>query len=85
MPPRRQKPRLVALIWEDIAPHDGSWVERTSVKPQPAIMESVGWLILDDNKYVILAQDLDFKDDMVAGLATYPRGCVQSLTYIGEN
>lgn len=84
MPPRK-KPRLVALIWEDIAPHDGSWVERTSVKPAPAVMESVGWLILEDNKYVILAQDLDFKDDMVAGLATYPRGCVQSLTYIGEN
>ena len=59
-------------------------MERKSVKPTPAVMESVGWLISEDNKYVVLAQDLDFKDDMVAGLATYPRGCVRSLTYIGE-
>jgi len=82
--PPRNKPRLVSIIWEDIAPHEGSWVERKSVKPTPAVMESVGWLISEDNKYVVLAQDLDFKDDMVAGLATYPRGCVRSLTYIGE-
>ena len=60
-------------------------MERKSVKPAPAVMESVGWLISEDNKYVVLAQDLDYKDDMVAGLATYPRGCVRSLTYIGEN
>lgn len=81
---RRKKPPFVYLVWEDIAPHEGSWVERKKVKPAPAIMESVGWLVRNDDKYVILAQDIDYKDDMVAGLATYPKGCVISLDYLGE-
>ena len=84
MAPRRSKPRLALLVWEDIAPHDGSWVQRKTVRPNPAVMESVGWLIREDNQYVVLAQDFDHKDDMVAGLATYPRGCVKSLSIIGE-
>lgn len=84
MAQRRSKPTLVLIVWEDIAPHDGSWVARKTVKPCPAVMESVGWLIRDDNQYVVLAQDYDHKDDMVAGLATYPKGCVRSLTSIGD-
>jgi hypothetical protein len=46
-------------------------------------MRSVGWLIRADDKYVILAQDYDHADNMVAGLATYPKGCVKTLTEIG--
>jgi hypothetical protein len=48
-------------------------------------MVSVGWLIRDDPEYVILAQDYDHKDNMVAGVATYPKGCVRTLTEIGVN
>lgn len=48
-------------------------------------MESIGWLIREDDQYVIMAMDYDHKDDMVAGLATYPRGCVRTLTIIGED
>jgi hypothetical protein len=48
-------------------------------------MISVGWLIRDDPEYVILAQDYDHQDNMVAGVATYPKGCVRTLTEIGVN
>lgn len=82
---QRRRPTLVHLVWEDIAPHEGSWEARKKVKPAPAVMESVGWLIREDTQYVVMAMDYDLKDDMVAGLATYPRGCVRSLTIIGEN
>jgi len=83
VPPRRRPPKLVEIEWEDITPHEGTWVLRTSVKPAPAVMRSVGWLIRADDKYVILAQDYDHADNMVAGLATYPKGCVKTLTEIG--
>lgn len=83
MAPRRKRPKLVQIVWEDIAPHEGSWISRTKVKPQPAVMESVGWLILNDPQYVILAQDYDHKDNMVAGVATYPKGCVRTINEIG--
>lgn len=82
---RRKKPAFVYLVWEDIAPHEGSWTDRKKVKPSPAVMESVGWLIRNDDKYVILAQDIDYKDDMVAGLTTYPKGCVISLEHLGDS
>jgi hypothetical protein len=83
MGPRRKYPKLVQIVWEDIAPHEGSWTLRTTVKPQPAIMSSVGWLIRDDPDYLILAQDYDHKDNMIAGITTYPKGCVKTLTEIG--
>jgi hypothetical protein len=83
MPPRRKRPKLVQIVWEDIAPHEGSWLPRATIKPQPAVMESVGWLLRNDPDYVILAQDYDHKDNMVAGVTTYPQGCVRTVTEIG--
>lgn len=80
----RRKPSHVRLVWKDIAAHDGTWVERKRVKPEPAIMESIGWLVYDREDYVILAQDYHASNDMVAGLSTYPRGCIISLTLVKE-
>lgn len=75
-------PAHVRVEWVDIQAHGGAaWKRIGKVKPDPAHVTSVGWLVYEDGEYIVLAQDVS-KDGYASGLATYPRGCIRAIERI---
>mgnify|MGYP001572376124 CR=1 FL=1 len=74
--------RAVRVSWEDITAHGGHvWQKVKHIKPKPTRVTTVGWLIYEDDEYIVLAQDLS-KDKSASGIATYPKGAVLSMENI---
>lgn len=56
--------RLVIVTWEDSRQTDGAWQWLSAYKPrEPVTVQSVGWLIQDDEQSKVLAQSLAPDDD----------------------
>ena len=73
--------RKVHFKWTDIAGHDGdAWQELATMKPAPFECEAVGFVVYEDAKYVVIAQDVS--DEYCSGITTYPRGCIGEITLL---
>lgn len=70
------RPQLYVLEWVDIL-GDSSWHEGPLEKAEPATCVTCGWLVLETDKKLILA-DSKGKDGGWGGLTVIPAGVVVS-------
>ena len=68
---------LVEITWDDASDLESGWTSK--VKPEPAIALSAGYLIYQDEHYIILAQDCDAEGEH-NGRGQIPRGMVKEIT-----
>lgn len=69
---------LVEVIWDDAAGHESGWLKPDALTISPALVLSVGFLLVCDKQYVVLAQDVD-EDGGHNGRTQIPRGMVKKL------
>lgn len=67
---------IVLVIWDDAAGHDDAWEDTVETKPE--LIESVGFLLLKNRNYVVIAQDVD-EDGKHNGRSQIPRGMVKKM------
>lgn len=74
---------LVAVVWED-AHSSAAWMEASEVKLEPCIATTVGFLIMEDDDRILVADSLVDMEQMhtISGVTTIPRGMVRSITTI---
>lgn len=49
---------IVQIVWEDILGEDGGWIKPGHNDIVPCLVSSVGYLVLDNENYVVYASDL---------------------------
>lgn len=67
---------LVEITWDDATDLESGWTSK--VKPEPAVAISAGYLIYQDDRYIILAQDCDAEGEH-NGRGQIPKGMVQKI------
>ena len=76
---RRRDMKLVLVEWLDIIGED-SWQSLQKARAvSPMRFRSVGWLLRDDKKAVVIAACHSLKDDTTGSVTSIPRGCVVSV------
>jgi hypothetical protein len=72
------KPRLVWVQWVD--PHaESGWMEFDEVCDPPGCAESCGFVIHDEDDYVVLALSLDYVNNHVNGYIAIPKVLIKSM------
>lgn len=69
-----KKPQLYVVQWQDIQ-SDATWHQGALEKAEPAICVTVGWLVLESDKKLVLA-DSKAQDGEWGGLTVIPKGVV---------
>ena len=69
---------MVEVIWDDAAGHDDQWAQGEDFPVKPELVISVGFLVLKNNKYIVIAQDID-ADGKHNGRTQIPRGMVKKM------
>jgi len=64
---------LVEIVWDD-ASSDAGWQEVENIKFEPQIVTSVGFLIAESKKYVILGHT--YSGDAYIGWFQIPKGMI---------
>lgn len=75
------------MTWEDSRQTDGAWTWLSGYKPRdPVVVQSVGWLIQDDEAVKVLAQSMaeDGDDVQAAGIKVIPTRCVVKIERLAE-
>jgi len=71
---------LVIVRWDDIQSHDGAWVDMEEIPEYtPVTVETVGWVITDDEKYITLVSTLSDDQTFAGSVCSIPKGCIQSV------
>lgn len=68
---------LVEVWWDDAAGLDGGWKARMD-KLEPQMIVSVGFVVVDNEQYLIIAQDTDAEGSH-NGRTQVPRGMVKNV------
>lgn len=79
--PKQQYP-LVEVWWDDAAGLDGGWKAKMD-KLEPQIIMSVGFVIVDNEQYLIIAQDTDAEGSH-NGRTQIPRGMVKNIRLLRQ-
>ena len=75
---------LVIVRWDDIQSHDGAWVDMEEIPEYtPVTVETVGWIITDDEKYITLVSTLSDDQTFTGSVCSIPKGCIQSVRNLG--
>lgn len=77
--PRKKKPELVYIEWEDPATEHAGWFELTDDvidKLGLAQVKSVGWIIKENKKLLILSGHLIEKDNMGSCDVSIPKASI---------
>ena len=72
---------IVEIVWEDIEAQDGGWIKPGHTDIVPCLMSSIGYLVLDNDQYVVYASDLA-QDGTTNGRTQVPRANVKSIKVI---
>jgi hypothetical protein len=72
----RQVFDMVEVVWVDAAAQENNW--KSAVTVEPALVISVGFLVLRDKGHIVIAQDLD-SDGGNNGRTQIPTGMVQTI------
>lgn len=64
--------------WIDACSFD-DWTDRSTSDTPPPEIHSVGILVLQDEKYIVLALNHDTVNDKLSSLMTIPCGMIKSL------
>ena len=71
--------KVVKVFWSDAQDHPDKWVNAAAAAAfgqVTCIIESVGFLVSDTEKYVTLAGDFDISDDNYGRVTKIPKGWV---------
>ena len=81
MPPSPDKP-LVTVKWNDAhgAGRPTDYYNADEIPHRPMVMDTVGWLLRDDDTGVSVACEYCAEDKTWRGVAFIPRGMVVSVT-----
>jgi len=74
--------RPVRVYWEDTCGIQGWRHGEEAVKFTPAHCESIGWLVTQDSKRVLLALSYNHEQGTVADCLIIPRGCVSKVVQL---
>ena len=70
-------PQAALVTWIDTSLLSGWFDSQDEIDPQPLKMETLGWLIYQDKKIVILA--MTASEYKFGELLIIPAGCIQSV------
>lgn len=82
------KPSMVEVVWLDTNEvSDSTWQSKEDlIKCEPCIIDSLGYLILENDDYVIISADKDGKneDDLFGRSQVIPKGVIKHIKYLQE-
>lgn len=67
---------MVELVWDDAASHENEWADTLNITP--TLVLSVGFLLMCNRHYVVIAQDIDDEGGH-NGRAQIPAGMVKHI------
>ena len=70
-------PRQAIITWLDTAHYPGWYGSRDEIPKRPIGMESVGWMICQDDDVVVLA--MTYSEFKMGDLLVIPKRCVKSI------
>jgi hypothetical protein len=72
------KDKRVSVIWHDAASHSMGWApRRAAASYSPYVVESIGWLLRNDRKAVVVAQTKH--GEQFSDTIDIPRGMVRKV------
>ena len=71
----------VHVRWQDSA-SNSPWHDTVDIKPNEFIVDTLGWLIRKDKRYIIVALNYNSRDEIISDSISIPKGCVLSIVYI---
>ena len=75
--------RLVKVIWKDIQGIEGPWVDfQEASEITPVTVETVGWVVVEDSKFVTLVSSLEAQKTFCGSITSIPKGCILSMTLV---
>lgn len=83
---------LVWMIWRDALGHSAPWLSldetENGLKGGIDIMETIGYFIYQDKRYVSLAQSIQYDENLepvkIGGLFSIPVGCIVKMRRLSE-
>jgi hypothetical protein len=75
----RLKYSPIYVIWWDDAVSDSSWHDKTDLKLKPTIATTFGFLVHQDEDYVIVADSYFEEDDTVSNYTKIPRKMIKEI------
>ena len=83
-PKPAKSPRLTRVYWHDMAQLSGWFTSKQIALFEPAPCISVGYLVENNDKWLILASDVvENDDDMFGGLILIQWCCIDKWEYLG--
>lgn len=85
---KRKNPKLYYIEWEDPASEHSGWFELIDdelEKLVPAEVKSVGWIIKENKKYIVVASSLIEKDNIGGGDTTILKSLIRRKVEIDPN
>jgi hypothetical protein len=80
--------RIVKVVWLDTNEvSDGTWQSKEDLlRSKPCSIDSIGYLILENQDYVIISADKDSynQDDLFGRSQVIPKGVIQEIKDIDE-
>ena len=74
---------IVKVEWLDAMSDDNTWQKIEDLERQTLrIVYSVGWLLKDNPKTIILISSFDSESQCGGGGTTIPKNCVTNITYL---
>ena len=78
--------RIVKVVWLDTNEvSDGTWQSKEDLlQSKPCSIDSIGYLIKENENYVIISADKDThdKDDLFGRSQVIPRGVIKDIKYL---
>lgn len=71
---------VVRVQWTDSRGCQANWTELEDYDPKPCIMTSVGYLVIDNDDYIMLVPHLGEDPLQGCGDMTIPRVCVTDIS-----
>jgi len=72
------------ITWLDTKGYEGSWLSIEEAREYaPVLMETVGWIIRNEETYVVVVSSKD-DEGLVGSLSAIPKGVIQSMKPISD-
>jgi hypothetical protein len=82
---KKKNPKCWYIEWEDPASEHAGWFDLTEEelsKLHPAVCRSVGWILKENKKYIILVPHLIDKDNLGSGDTSIPKSLISKKVEI---
>ena len=74
------KYKQVLVIWLDISGRDDAWMDISDAKNlKPARMITSGWLLKEEENYIVVASSLDTREEIAGNINAIPRCVIETI------